>query len=89
MSVVCSCQIKMEINTEVPPPILKDIIQDTFKDSNFGVLRCYNLVFSLNYKLHNIGFLTFIFFVFAEIYAFSYILFLYPIPQEDLLKNQQ
>ena len=70
MSVVCSCQIKMEINTEVPPPILKDIIQDTFKDSNFGVLRCYNLVFSLNYKLHNIGFLTFIFFVFAEIICF-------------------
>ena len=67
MSVACSCQIKTEINTEVQPPVFMEIVQDTFKDSNFGVIRCYKLVFSFDDKLHNYGFLLFLFFVIINI----------------------
>ena len=56
MTVICSCQVKNEINVEIAEPVFGTIIQDAFKDSNFGVLLCYNLVFSLDYKTKNIGF---------------------------------
>ena len=56
MTVICSCQVKNEINVEIVEPVFSTIIQDAFKDSNFGVLLCYNLVFSLDYKTKNIGF---------------------------------
>ena len=67
MSVTCSCQIKTEINIEVSPPVFSEIVQDTLKDSNIGVIRCYELVFSFNNKLHNVGFLLFLFFVIINI----------------------
>ena len=67
MSVTCSCQIKTEINTEVSLPVFSEIVQDTLKDSNIGVIRCYELVFSFNNKLHNVGFLLFLFFVIINI----------------------
>ena len=51
MSVICSCQIKSEINTQVSPPVFSEIVQDTFKDSNIGVIRCYKLVFNFDNKL--------------------------------------
>ena len=70
MSVICSCKIKTEINTEVSSPEFGEIIVDTFKDSNVGVIRCYNLVFSLDNKLHNIGFLIFLIFVIIHIICF-------------------
>ena len=63
MSVVCSCQVKTEINTELSPPVFSEIVKDTFKDSNIGVIRCYKLVFNFENKLHNVGFLLFSFFV--------------------------
>ena len=56
MTVICSCQVKNEINVEIEEPVFGTIIEDAFKDSNFGVLLCYNLVFSLDYKTKNIGF---------------------------------
>ena len=70
MSVACSCQIKTEINTEISPPVFSEIVQDTFKDSNFGVIRCYELVFNFTNKLHNIGFLLFLFFIIIHIICF-------------------
>ena len=69
MSVICSCTIKTEINTEIYEISFWKIFQSTFKNSNFGVIRCYNLVFTLN-KLNNIGFFIFSFFVFAHIICF-------------------
>ena len=56
MIVICSCQVKNKINFEISEPVFGTIIEDAFKDSNFGVLFCYNLVFSLDYKTKNIGF---------------------------------
>ena len=48
MSIACSCQIKTEIIYEISTPVFTEIVQDTFKDSNFGVIRCYKLVFSFD-----------------------------------------
>ena len=68
MSVTCSCKVKLEINMKVSPPDFKEIIQDTFKDSNFGVVRCYDLAFNFNNKMNNYGFLLFlVFFLFNNI----------------------
>ena len=60
MTVSCSCQIKEEISMEVSEPALSEIIEYTFKDSNIGVLRCYNLVFDFSNKINNYGFLIFL-----------------------------
>jgi hypothetical protein len=58
-SITCICHIKTEMNTEISPPNFNTIIKDTFRDSNFGVLKCYKLIFSLEYKLNNVGFWIF------------------------------
>ncbi len=71
LTVTCSCQIKEQVNTEVSKPVFTDVFIDTFKDSNFGVIRCYELVFDFGIKLHNIGFL--VFFVLVIFHAICYI----------------
>ena len=70
MSVTCSCDVKLEINVEVSEPVFATIIEDSFKDSNFGVIFCYNLVFSLDYKLKNAGFLLFLILVIIHLILF-------------------
>ena len=72
MSVTCSCPIKTEINTEVSEPAFTEMVQNTFKDSNFGVIRCYNLVFNMDYKLQNIGFIIFSIFVIINFICLIY-----------------
>ena len=57
MTVSCTCSIKTTINTTVDPPFFVGIVKDTFKESSFGVIKCYNLVFDFKDKIHNIGFL--------------------------------
>ena len=70
ITLTCYCQIKTEINTEISEPVFKEVIKNTFKDSNFGVLRCYNLVFNLNNKLDNIGFFIILFFIICQIICY-------------------
>ena len=72
MSVVCSCQVKTEINTIVSKPTYGGIIIDTFTNSNFGVIKCYKLVFSSNNKIYNIGFLIFVILLIFNIFLFIY-----------------
>ena len=62
MTVVCSCSVKTEVNTQVSEPKFSTMIEDTFENSNFGVIKCYKLVFNLKNKNQNIGFLLFLFF---------------------------
>ena len=50
----CNCKVKQEINSENESPNFQTYIQTTFLDSNFGVIKCFNLVFSLKGKLENI-----------------------------------
>ena len=70
MSVTCSCDLKTEINTQVEPPVFGKIVEDAFKNSNFGVIKCYKLVFSLKYKKENIGFWLFLILVISQIPLF-------------------
>ena len=77
MTIICSCQIKTEINVKVSEPVFSTIIADSFKDSNFGVLLCYNLVFGFDYK-RNIGFWIFLCLIFCNIILFI-IYFIYGI----------
>ena len=55
----CICDIKNEINMELEENTLEKSVESAFLDSNFGVIKCYNLVFSLKGKLKNAGFWIF------------------------------
>lgn len=55
----CLCKLKKEINTEPDKGNFKTYIVSAFLESNFGVIKCYHLVFSLKNKLSNIGFWIF------------------------------
>jgi len=72
MSVECTCQIKTELNTEVEPPVFGKIIEETLKNSNFGVIQCYKLVFDFKRKKNNIGFWLYLVFVIINIICFIY-----------------
>ena len=72
MLITCSCQVKIEIDTKVSEPDFRSAFEDTFKESNFGVIKCYNLVFSLKNKKHNFGFMLFLVFVLFHIICFIY-----------------
>jgi hypothetical protein len=70
--VSCKCSVKTELVPEVNPPKLDTIIRDTFADSNVAVIKCYKLVFSLDNKLQNKGFLIFSVLVLLHIPLFIY-----------------
>ena len=72
MTVSCYCLVKTEVNIKVEPPKFKKVVKDTFKDSNFGVIKCYKLVFNFKNKKSNIGFWIFLFFVIFHIPLFIY-----------------
>ena len=72
MYVRCSCQVKEEINFEPSKPVFIKVVKETFENSNFGVLRCFPLVFSLNNKVNNIGFFIFLVSILAHIPLFVY-----------------
>ena len=63
----CQCSVKTNVDTEVDPPHLDEIIIDTFTDSNIGVIKCYKLVFNMSNKKKNIGFWIFTFLILLHI----------------------
>ena len=66
-TVTCNCEIKKEINTKVSSPVFSKIVKDIFKDSNIGVLKCHDLIFSLKININNIGFWIFLVFSICHI----------------------
>ena len=68
----CNCKIKNEVKTEVKEGNFETSIQSAFFDSNFGVIKCYNIVFGIKGKLKNAGF--WIFGIFTVIHIPTYIL---------------
>ena len=70
LTIACYCEVKTEISTDISEPVFEEAIKNTFKDSNFGVLRCYNLVFNLNNKSDNIGFFIILFFIICHIICY-------------------
>ena len=46
----CNCQVKQGISTESDKGNFQSYIASAFLDLNFGVIKCYNLVFNLERK---------------------------------------
>ena len=71
-SVKCNCNIKKRIDPEVKEPVLKTYFVSAFLESNFGIIKCYKLVFSINGKLNNIGFWIFSFMNILNLISFLF-----------------
>ena len=72
MVISCDCNIKLNISTNDSSLNIKQL-DDIDIDSNFGLIKCYNLVFSFDGKLKNYGFWIFLILVLAHIpLLFSY-----------------
>ena len=54
----CSCNVKQEISKENKEGNYKSYLKNFFY-SNFGIIKCYKLVFGIKGKLKNIGFWLF------------------------------
>jgi len=65
--VTCNCEIKTEVNTAVSSPVFNNIVENIFKNSNIGILKCHDLIFSLKIQLNNIGFWIFLVFSICHI----------------------
>ena len=62
MNIVCNCKIQANDNTSnvnVTSLFFEQPKDIGFLDSNIGVIKCYNLVFSFKNKSNNIGFILF------------------------------
>ena len=57
-TIQCDCQVKYNLSTNESALNLEKLNEINI-DSNFGLIKCYKLVFSLKGKLKNIGFLIF------------------------------
>ena len=75
LSANCNCKVKQEVSTEVEQGNFETYITSAFLDSNFGVVKCYNLVFSLKGKLKNAGFWIFgiMIIIHIPVYIFHFI----------------
>ena len=56
MRVKCQCQVKTEVIADEKPPFFFKIIENSFIDSNFGVIKCFYQVFNFSNKTKNCGF---------------------------------
>ena len=63
LTIACDCKVKDNISTVVYPLNLDQIIETP---SSFEIIKCYNLVFSWDGKLKNIGFWIFLILVLAH-----------------------
>ena len=59
MTITCDCMVKENLSTITTPLNLEEAKESSISDSNIGVVRCYNLVFSFKDKSKNIGFWIF------------------------------
>ena len=55
----CICKTKQYMSPEISKGNFQTYIKSSFLNSNFGVIKCYNLVFGIKGKLNNIGFWLF------------------------------
>jgi hypothetical protein len=78
----CDCKVKTNISTD---ELSLNLVQynDIKIDSNFGIIKCYNLVLSLKGKMKNIGFWIFLFLTIG----FSFLLIIYMIKGFNSVKN--
>ena len=65
-TISCNCKVKTNISLEEPSLNVK-YFEEIKVDSNFGLIKCYNLVFSFKGKNKNIGFWIFLILVIMHI----------------------
>ena len=68
----CNCDVKQKISIEPEKANFAASIASAFLDSNFGVVKCYKLVFSFKGKLKNAGFWIFTVFTILHIVIYIY-----------------
>ena len=66
-SISCDCKIQGNISTVTNPLVFDSGKESSILDSNIGVSKCYNLVFSMNNKSSNVGFIVFCLLILAYI----------------------
>ena len=66
-TVTCSCSVKTEIKTTINFDFFSQAFLSVFTDSNFEVVKCYNLIFDSEYIFQNIGFWLFFCFTFSHL----------------------
>ena len=74
MEISCECQIKENMTLETEEPTFAEAVTDTFKNSNIGVIRCYELLMSFDNIKSNIGFWVFLILTIIHIPLFIYFL---------------
>ena len=74
MSITCDCKIQGNFSSIISPLTFDQANDASFFDSNIGVAKCYNLVFSMNNKFKNLGFI--IFTILILIYLICFLIFL-------------
>ena len=73
-TISCDCKVKTNLSVEEPTLNIKKFNEIKI-ESNFGLIKCYTLVFSFNGKIRNIGFWIFLFLVSAHIPLISYLFY--------------
>ena len=73
-TISCDCKVKTNLSVEEPTLNVKKFNEIKI-ESNFGLIKCYKLVFSFNGKIRNIGFWIFLFLVAAHIPLLSYLFY--------------
>ena len=88
LSVDCSCKVKQEVSIEPEKSNFAASITSAFLDSNFGVTKCYKLVFSLKGKLKNAGFWIFIIFIFFQLVIYIYYCYTGILPIKNYIEKE-
>ena len=68
MSISCYCKTQGNISNVVTPLVFNSAKKSSLLDSNIAISKCYNLVFSFNNKMNNIGFFIFCFLILIYIF---------------------
>ena len=67
MTIACDCKVKSNISINESDIDFEKNNENIKKQSKFGIIKCYNLVFSFEGKLKNVGFWIFLFLVISHI----------------------
>ena len=65
-TIICNCKVKSNISLEVINSTFQQL-EDIHIDSNFALIKCFNLVFSFKNKEKNYGFWIFLFLILAQV----------------------
>ena len=88
MSITCDCKIQGNFSSITTSLIDDQANEVSFLDSNIGVVKCYNLVFSFKNKSSNIGFIIFTILIIAYIIFFCFLLKRGTKPISDFIFNE-